>query len=75
MQSDGDGFVSLVATRLTGAGYVLDADRETWRHRETNRMLDAGIAETLTFEQLLRWIVDGHRFVPWSTPRARIVTQ
>ena len=39
---------------LTEAGYVLDED--TWRHRKTNRMINATVAENLTFDQLSRWI-------------------
>jgi hypothetical protein len=43
-----------------GSGYVLDESRDMWRHRQTNRMLDPRVAKTMTFEQLLRWIVDGY---------------
>ena len=64
MQHDGDSLVSSVSTRLTAAGYVLDESREMWRHRQTNRMLDAKVAETLTFDALLRWIVAGHGYAP-----------
>jgi hypothetical protein len=64
VQSDGEGLVSVVAARLTAAGYILDEGREMWRHQQTNRMLDAKLAETLTFDELLRWIVAGYGYVP-----------
>ena len=34
-------------------------------------MLDAEIAQTLTFEQLSRWIVEGHRREPLPAPQQR----
>ena len=64
VQTDGDSLVTVAATRLTGAGYVLDEGHDMWRHRKTNRMLDARVAETMTFEELLRWIVGGYAYVP-----------
>jgi hypothetical protein len=60
VQSNVYRLVSVAAARLTGAGYVLDESRDMWRHRQTNRMLDPRVAKTMTFEQLLRWIVDGY---------------
>jgi hypothetical protein len=62
--SDEDSLVSGLATRLTAAGYVLDEGRDVWSHRKTNRMLDARIAQTMSVDELLRWIVAGHDYAP-----------
>ena len=45
--------------RLEMAGYVLDPAGETWSHPLVDRMLDAGIADGMTEDQLSRWIVVG----------------
>jgi hypothetical protein len=42
---------------LVAAGYVLDGD--VWQHPLTRRALDAGVARSLTMEQLCEWIAAG----------------